>query len=63
MSHDTSRENQPGQSKALKFEWEEIEYCTMRAKVAGGWVLLVDTVPAKTMVFIPDPEHSWIVET
>lgn len=61
----------------MKFEWETIappvknngcivEKVTNRAKVIGGWIVQdaiicgrqVDTA----IVFIPDPNHEWVVE-
>lgn len=52
-----------------KFEWEHLpdirhESATLRAKVIGGWVLcsIVGEKPyTQTLVFIPDPEHKWVV--
>ena len=54
----------------MKFEWETINeasgYCTHRAKVLGGWVILHvsydDLNESLAMVFIPDPHHAWKVD-
>lgn len=50
---------------ADEFMWErifnaygELQWCTQRAEVIGGWVLYY----GGAMVFIPDPEHKWRVK-
>jgi len=57
----------------MKFEWENIysdgELFTMRAKVFGGWCILntkfepneIGNVISESMVFVPDPNHEWVI--
>lgn len=51
--------------------WEQIDNCTWRAEVPGGWVLKIyhDYWPDPTpeyphfaICFIPDPAHRWELE-
>jgi hypothetical protein len=53
-------------------EWEDINYCgkdiTERMKVIGGWIVRNFSENQTTlcfesiaMVFVPDPEHKWII--
>lgn len=54
--------------------WEEIEQNTKRMKVFGGWIVLHlhqqnewlydGGEPAcESMVFVPDPNHEWVLKT
>ena len=56
--------------KKIPFEWEQISdvpgiSATARAKTCGGWIVHVNMISGKavssTMVFVPDPEHGWII--
>jgi len=31
-----------------------------RAKVPGGWLVRVQTSESDFIVFLPDPEHTWV---
>jgi len=45
-----------------KLEWEKLEdewYESGRAKVPGGWLVVLDVEERITVVFVPDPEHAW----
>ncbi len=62
----------------MKFEWEGIilnssdmgTTQTLKLKVFGGWILSkIDAIHTKntshmcsSMVFIPDPNHEWVIE-
>jgi len=58
----------------MKFEWENIDrsidrLCptvTNRAKVIGGWIIHIGTVAnsfhSQSLVFIPDPNHEWVID-
>ena len=47
-----------------KLEWEEIK-CkgsgtrTRRAKVPGGWLVVIENTFGLGMTFYPDPQHQW----
>jgi hypothetical protein len=62
----------------MKFEWQKLAgnegSQTWRAKVIGGWILnnftVIEMTPdrgmrngSESMVFVPDPDHKWSVET
>ncbi len=49
--------------------WEEIQQEGIgwfakrglyRAKVPGGWLVRVQTSESDFIVFLPDPDHSWV---
>ena len=58
------------------FEWEELvdettdHFTTHRAKVWGGWIVRTNeffygdlsVAQSESLVFIPDPEHKWVIE-
>ncbi len=53
----------------MKFEWEHVktslfdDYRDKRAKIHGGWIFIHDpTDKQEMMIFIPDPNHEWILE-
>lgn len=48
----------------IKFEWEEIDTNTQRAKVIGGWIITYSFMFADgvAMQFIPDPLHTWQID-
>lgn len=60
----------------MKFDWEEIyrkdkgvlDIHTARVKVFGGWIvnnLTLDEVESnqsESMVFVPDPNHEWVID-
>ena len=61
----------------MSFKWERLDDCTFRANVFGGWIVryseevihdietqgLVDGWDWRTsLVFVPDPEHKWLLE-
>ncbi len=60
----------------MKFEWELIlnrgsgdqKQINSRAKVIGGWIVkdvyydMDDDIDSRNIVFIPDPEHKWVIE-
>jgi len=41
------------------FVWEQIEKNTGRAKVIGGWIVLMLYAKNITSVFIADKDHEW----
>lgn len=50
--------------------WEEIEQNTKRMKVFGGWIVLHSDwlvteryQICESMVFVPDPNHEWVLKT
>lgn len=57
----------------MKFEWEQIDECSFRMKVPGGWILKVlEDVVRDTgtgmrsgwdwrvaICFVPDEHHDW----
>lgn len=44
----------------LHWERLEDEFSTLRAKVPGGWLLLLNWGTRGTaMTFYPDPNHKW----
>ena len=57
----------------MKFEWETIQATpnnvifTHRAKVIGGWIvknsIILEGDQMMGMVFIPDPEHKWDINS
>lgn len=46
--------------------WEEIDVCTARMKVPGGWivrsVLTRSTGVSVHQIFVPDPGHVWEIK-
>ena len=59
----------------MKFEWEDLHElssgiagnATVRAKVFGGWIVhhtwvLNKNEIAESMVFVPDPNHEWVID-
>jgi DNA-directed RNA polymerase alpha subunit len=51
----------------MKFEWEELDESTWRAKVIGGWLIKArmfiegerGVVMSESLTFIPDLHHKW----
>ena len=63
--------------KKMKFEWEQLDEWTNRAKVHGGWIVQSFTPVAHAnkqtyigekkdyriaTVFVPDTNHDWMVD-
>ena len=57
-----------------KITWEELTETTSRAKIFGGWLVScskykghtcvtgTSNAVAVSLVFVPDPNHDWIIE-
>lgn len=48
------------------FVWEKLRAKgepMMRAKLPGGWLIAMGDGPSRSIVFYPDPSHSWTGET
>lgn len=43
----------------MKFEWETLTTDTRRAKVLGGWIVLVAN---SSSIFVSDPHYEWSIE-
>ena len=44
------------------FRWEKLRAgsdAVSRAKLPGGWLIATGEGPARSVVFYPDPKHSW----
>ena len=41
--------------------WEEVEshFSLLRAKVPGGWLLILNWGSGTGLTFYPDPNHKW----
>ena len=48
----------------MKFEWETLTTDTRRAKVLGGWIVLVtkDDGTNSSSIFVSDPHYEWSIE-
>lgn len=51
----------------LPWKWENLDEHTMRAKVAGGWVIHHLSFNghgnlSESMIFLTDPNHEWKIE-
>ena len=47
----------------IEFRWEVIDAQTLRAKVAGGWLVRFHShTGAVAMNMVADPKHLWTVE-
>jgi hypothetical protein len=54
----------------MKFQWEQLDDKTQRAKVVGGWI--INTIAnriyknsislSEALVFVPDPDWQWEIE-
>ena len=44
-----------------KLQWEKLEanYYTCRAKVPGGWLVMIYAGDGSGITFYPDPNHEW----
>jgi len=44
-----------------KFTWEPLDASpdTRRAKVPGGWMVMIWAGDGSGITFYPDPNHSW----
>ena len=55
----------------IPFEWEELDNYTERLKVIGGWIIKSENslyengkwALSESMVFVPDPNHEWEIDT
>lgn len=46
----------------LTFRWDKLNavgVATSRAKVPGGWLILVGDSSSRSVTFYPDPDHEW----
>ena len=46
----------------LSFRWEKLHAGptpTARAKVPGGWLVMVGDTSSRGVTFYPDPDHAW----
>ena len=58
--------------KKVTLEWEDVSFDNGRGlitemhrmKVFGGWIVLESfrDRTSKTSVFVPDPDHKWVIE-
>ncbi len=47
----------------IEFRWEAIDAQTLRAKVAGGWLVRFHSqTGAVAMTMVADPKHQWVVK-
>ena len=55
----------PDCSSDKLFEWELVDNYpdegTSRAKVPGGWIVVHHFESSESMVFVPDPDHIWMI--
>jgi len=51
-----------GAGMQIEFKWIEIGQHTYRARVFGGWLVATNYYSdTASMVFVPDPEHKWMI--
>jgi len=46
----------------MEFKWENCDINTQRAIVHGGWVVRYSGQFGVGMVFVPDPNHEWVID-
>jgi hypothetical protein len=55
--------------KAFEWKWEQLDVNSARAKVVGGWIVMIiclsydgkKTGQSSSSVFIEDPHHEWAI--